>query len=228
MPDSKRLVWDKTGERFYEAGVRHGVLYPQDSTGSYPKGVVWNGLTAVTDSPSGAESNDLWADNIKYGSLRSAETAGMTIEAYTYPPEFAACDGSATVAPGVYIRQQTRQPFGFSYETLIGNDTASEEDDGFTLHLVYNCTASPSERNHETLNDSPDAIVMSWEIETTPVNVEGYKPSSVMELNSLTADPVKFKTLLDILYGSDSVEARLPSMEEVISIMESEPEAETY
>lgn len=176
-----KLVWDKTGERYYETGVNRGVLYPQDSHGKYPKGVVWNGLTAVTKSPGGAEASDYYADNIKYASIRSAETYGATIEAYTYPDEFAACDGSAEITQGVMIGQQSRKPFGFAYRTLIGNDTASEEDDGYKLHLVYNSTASPSEKAYQTINESPEAITFSWEITTTPVDISGYKPRVIDE-----------------------------------------------
>lgn len=215
----KRLEWDKTGERFFEAGVSHGVLYVQDSSGKYPNGVVWNGLTAVNDQPGGAEPNDLWADNIKYGSLRSSETYEATIEAYMYPPEFAECDGSVPLAKGIYLGQQSRKPFGFTYQTQIGNDTASEEDDGYKLHIVYNATASPSEKNYETINDSPDAITFSWEIQTTPVNVPGHKPSSTITISSLDTDPAIMAALEDILYGSDTADARLPLPEEIIDLI---------
>lgn len=215
----KRLEWDKTGERFFEAGVSHGVLYVQDSTGKYPKGVVWNGLTAVNDQPEGAEPNDLYADNIKYGSLRSKETYKATIESYMYPNEFAECDGSAMVAPGIYIGQQSRKPFGFSYQTTIGNDTASEEDDGYKLHIVYNATASPSEKNYETLNDSPDAITFSWEIETTPVNAPGYQPTSTITISSLETDKAVMAAIEDLLYGTDDKEAYLPSPEEIFDLI---------
>lgn len=215
------LVWDKTAERFYETGVDHGVLYVQKANGTYDNGVVWNGLTAVTEKPDGAEPNDLYADNIKYASLRSAETFGATIEAYMYPDEFAQCDGSAAIATGVYIGQQKRKPFGFCYRTLIGNDTASDEDDGYMLHLIYNATASPSEKNHETVNDSPDAITMSWDLDTTPVAFEEhptYKPTATITINSTKCDATKLKTLEDTLYGTANAEPTLPSPDEVIEI----------
>ena len=212
------LVWDKTAERFYETGVDHGVLYVQKADGTYNSGVVWNGLTAVTEKPDGAEPNDLYADNIKYASLRSAETFGATIEAYMYPEEFAQCDGSYAVATGVYIGQQSRKPFGFCYRTLIGNDTASDEDDGYTLHIIYNATASPSEKNHETVNDSPDAVTMSWDLDTTPVPVSGRKPTATITINSTKCDAAKLKTLEDMLYGTANAEPTLPSPDDVIAI----------
>lgn len=215
------LVWDKTAERFYETGVDHGVLYVQKANGTYDTGVVWNGLTAVTEKPDGAEPNDLYADNIKYASLRSAETFGATIEAYMYPEEFAQCDGSAAVATGVYIGQQKRKPFGFCYRTLIGNDTATDEDDGYMLHIIYNATASPSEKNHETVNDSPDAITMSWDLDTTPVAFEdypNYKPTATITINSTKCDATKLKTLEDTLYGTANAEPTLPSPDDVIDI----------
>lgn len=212
------LVWDKTAERFYETGVDHGVLYVQKADGTYDTGVVWNGLTAVTEKPDGAEPNDLYADNIKYASLRSAEIFGATIEAYMYPDEFAQCDGSYAVATGVYIGQQSRKPFGFCYRTLIGNDTASEEDDGYTLHIIYNATASPSEKNHETVNDSPDAVTMSWDLDTTPVPVTGRNPTATITINSTKCDAAKLKTLEDTLYGTANAEPTLPSPDEVIAI----------
>lgn len=213
-----KLEWDKVGERFYETGTSNGVLYPQDATGKYPKGVVWNGLTAVTESPSGAEANDLYADDIKYASLRSAETFGATIEAYMYPDEFAACDGSAEVADGVMIGQQSRNSFGLSYKTTIGNDTSTEADDGYKLHLVYGATASPSEKAYTTINDSPEAITFSWELTTTPVPVPGHKPTATIIIDSLKADSDKLKDLEDILYGTEDTEARLPLPEEIIDI----------
>jgi len=215
------LVWDKTGERSYENGVDHGVLYVQKADGTYDTGVVWNGLTAVTEKPDGAEPNDLYADNIKYASLRSAETFGATIEAYMYPDEFAQCDGSAAIATGVYIGQQKRKPFGFCYRTLIGNDTATDEDDGYMLHIIYNATASPSEKNHETVNDSPDAVTMSWDLDTTPVAFEKYptyKPTATITINSTKCDATKLKTLEDTLYGTANAEPTLPSPDDVIDI----------
>lgn len=212
------LIWDKTGERYFETGVDHGVLYPQKADGTYDDGVVWNGLTAVTESPDGAEPNDLYADNIKYASLRSAETFGATIEAYTYPEEFAECDGSAAMSTGVYIGQQTRKPFGFSYRTLVGNDTATDTDDGYKLHIIYNATASPSEKNYETVNDSPDAITMSWEIDTTPVPVTGKKPTATITIDSTKCDATKLKALEDILYGTATKNAYLPQPDTVLHI----------
>lgn len=216
-----KLVWDKTGERFLEYGTSNGVLYPQKSDGTYDTGVVWNGITAVTESPDGAEPNDLYADDIKYASLRSAETFGGTIEAYTYPDEFAVCDGSASPATGVFLGQQKRMPFGFSYVTQVGNDTATDTDDGYKLHLWYNCTASPSERSYETINDSPDAITFSWEINTTPVPVKGYKPVSTITIDSTKLDAAgkaKLDTLKEQLYGGDNSDPTLPSPDDVLDI----------
>lgn len=204
-----KIVWDATGERAYETGTDQGVLYVQKSDGTYENGVAWNGLTGVTESPDGAEPNDLYADNIKYASLRSAETFGGTIEAFTYPDEFGECDGTAAPVAGVYLGQQKRKPFGFVYRTLVGNDTASDEDDGYKLHIWYNCTASPSEKSYETVNDSPDAITFSWEVDTTPVPVTGttFKPVATITIDSTkfveTADKAKLKALEDMLFGTD-------------------------
>lgn len=213
------LEWDKAGERFYENGVDHCALYPQDSTGAYPSGVAWNGITGITESPDGAEANDIYADNMKYGSLRSTETLGLTIEAYTYPDEFAVLDGTASPVKGVYLGQQKRASFGLVYRTQIGNDTMTESDDGYKLHLVYGCTASPSERAYETINDSPDAISFSWEIDTTPVAVTGYKAVSNITINSLDCDKTKLAALEKVLYGDTDTEARLPLPNEVLSIL---------
>lgn len=213
-----KLVWGKTGEKIYELGVDRGVLYPQDTTGAYPKGVVWNGLIAVNESPGGAEANDMYADNIKYGSIRSAETYGGTIEAYTYPDEFAVCDGSVEVYDGVTIGQQKRNPFGFSYRTMIGNDTSSEEDDGYKLHLVYNATASPSSKDYATINDSPEATTFSWEFDTTPIPVTGHKPTATLVIDSTKVEPTKLQELEKLLYGDESTEAKLPLPDEVIAI----------
>ena len=212
------LVWDKTGERFFETGVDHGVLYVQNANGTYKPGVVWNGLTAVNENPDGAEPNDLYADNIKYATLRSAETYGATIEAYMYPEEFNQCDGNVAMAEGVYIGQQSRVPFGFCYRTLVGNDTATDTDDGYKLHLVYNATASPSDKDYETVNDSPDAATMSWEITTTPVPVTGKKPTATIVIDSTKCDAQKLQTLLDTLYGTVNSEPTLPSPDDVIDI----------
>lgn len=218
-----KIVWDATGSRFYETGVSHGVLYTQKSDGTYNEGVAWNGLTAVTESPDGAEPTDLWADNIKYATLRSAETFGGTIEAYTYPEEFAACDGSAAIIDGVYIGQQTRVPFGFCYRTEIGSDTISDAsgDEAYKLHIIYNCTASPSEKAYETINDSPDAITLSWEITTTPVPVTDHKPTSTIIIDTTKLDTTgktKLATLEAQLYGSQNAEPTLPSPNQVITL----------
>lgn len=213
-----KLIWDATGEHLFETGVDHGVLYPQKADGTYDAGVVWNGLTGVTNSPDGAEPTDLWADNIKYATLRSAETFGATIEAYTYPDEFAVCDGSAEVADGVFIGQQTRKSFGFCYRTKVGSDTDTDAS-GEKIHIIYNATASPSERAYETVNDSPDAITFSWEITTTPVNVTGYKPTSefVIDVSKLASG--KKDTLEDTLYGTTNAEATLPTPDALIALL---------
>lgn len=216
-----KLVWDQAGERLYETGTDHGVVYPQDATGAYPAGYAWNGLTAVTESPSGAEPTDLYADNIKYLSIRSAEEFGATIEAYTYPDEFAVLDGSAELMDGVIIGQQTRKAFGFCYRTRIGNDTQFE-DHGYKLHLLYGCTVSPSEKAYQTINDSPEAITFSWEMTTTPVSVTGYKPTATLTIDSTKftgTNATKLTDLEDVLYGTASEDARLPLPDEVISIL---------
>lgn len=212
-----KLVWDNTGERLYETGVKQGVLYVQEA-GAYPAGVVWNGLTAVTESPSGAESTPLYADDIKYLNLMSAEEFGATVEAYTYPEEFAACDGSASLADGVYIGQQDRKTFGLCYRTTIGNDVEGNSH-GYKLHLIYGAMASPSEKSYATINDSPEAITFSWEVTTTPVNVTGHKPTACITIDSTKCDAEKLKTLEDALYGTESEEAHLPLPDEVASIM---------
>ena len=215
-----RLVWDATGEHFYETGVRMGVLYPQAAGGNYPNGVAWNGLTAVTESPSGADANPLYADDIKYLELRAAEEFGGTIEAYTYPDEWGPCDGSASVATGVTIGQQPRTPFGLCYRTVLGNDT-ERDDHGYKLHLIYNATASPSERAYQTINDSPEAITFSWEFTTTPVNVTGHKPTACITIDSTKVDSTKLKTLEDALYGPETGEgtAHLPTPDQVIGML---------
>ena len=215
-----KLVWDKTGDRLYETGVKNGVLYIP-TAGVYSKGVAWNGLTAVTESPSGAEATALYADDTKYLSLMSAEEFGATIEAYTYPDEFAACDGSAELADGVMIGQQKRSTFGLCYKTTIGNDTEGNEH-GYKLHIIYGALAKPSERAYATINDSPEAITFSWEITTTPVNVTGAKPTASLVIDSTKADPSKLAALEDILYGKDgepSNEPRLPLPDEIKSLM---------
>lgn len=202
-----KLIWDKTGERFYETGVKQGVLYVQES-GAYPKGVAWNGLTAVTESPSGAEATALYADDIKYLNLMSNEEFGATIEAYTYPDEFAECDGSAALSTGVMIGQQKRKTFGLCYKTTLGNDT-DNNDYGYKLHLIYGCLAAPSEKAYATINDSPEAITFSWEVSTTPVNVadangKSFKPTSQITIDSTKADDAKLAKLEAILFGSDA------------------------
>lgn len=209
------LEWDKSGDRYYETGTDHGVLY-QIVSNEYTNGVAWNGLTAVTESPDGAEPTDLWADNIKYATLRSAETFGGTIEAYTYPDEFCQNDGSEPAGTGVYIGQQKRKPFGFCYRTRVGSDTMST-DEAFKLHLVYGATASPSEKAYETINDSPDAITFSWEFTTTPLNVTGMKPTSLITIDSTKADPDKLAALMQILYGTPAVEADLTNNIEAVA-----------
>ena len=213
-----KLVWDADSKRLYETGVDHGVLYLKDASGAYTNGVAWNGLTAVNESPSGAEANDLYADNIKYLSLRSAETFGASVEAYTYPDEFAQCDGSAELAEGVMIYQQARKPFGLSYRTLIGNDVDGQ-DHGYKLHLIYGCTASPSDEDYETVNDSPDAMTFSWDVDTIPVVFEGHEPTSEIVIDSRVADPTKLKALEDKLYGTAETEPTLPLPNEVITMM---------
>lgn len=213
-----KLVWDKTGERLYETGVKQGVLYPMDAQGAYPKGVAWNGLTNVTESPSGAEATALYADDIKYLNLMSNEEFGGTIEAYTYPDEFAECDGSASIATGVYIGQQARKTFGFCYRTTIGNDVESNAH-GYKLHLVYGALASPSEKAYATINDSPEAITFSWEFSTTPVNVTGFKPTASITIDSTKVDAEKLAALEAILYGDAETEARLPLPDEVAQVM---------
>lgn len=215
-----RLEWDKTGERVYESGVDHGVLYVMDGTGAYGTGVVWNGLTAVTESPSGAEPNPQYADNLKYLNLISAEEFGATIEAFTYPKEFEQCDGTASLAPGVTIGQQARRTFGFSYRTKVGNDVEGQ-DAGYKLHLVYGALAAPSERAYSTINDSPEAITFSWEITTTAVAVEGHKPTAILTIDSTLVDPADLTALEDLLYGptTGTGTPKLPLPAEVMAII---------
>ena len=214
-----KLVWDATGERKYETGVRNGVLYVMAEGGTYPKGVAWNGLTAVTESPSGAEATALYADDTKYLNLISAEEFGATIEAYTYPDEFAECDGSATLAAGVTIGQQPRKTFGMSYRTVYGNDVDNERY-GYKLHLIYGAVAAPSEKAYATINDSPEAITFSWEIKTTPVNVTGHKPTALLTIDSTKVDKAKLTKIEEILYGTEELEARLPLPDEIIQILQ--------
>lgn len=222
-----KLKWDEVGKHLYETGVSKGVLYPQNSTtGLYPEGVAWNGLTAVTESPSGAEANPQYADNIKYLNIISAEEFGATIEAFTYPDEFAACDGSAEIAIGVMAGQQKRSPFGLCYRTNIGNDIDGESH-GYKLHLIYGGQAAPSEKGYQTINESPEAITFSWEVTTTPIDVPGFKPTATLTIDSTKSTPEKMAALEVILYGKDATveppveaaEPRLPLPDEVITLM---------
>lgn len=217
---TQRLTWDDAGKRLYETGVKQGVFYPQDDNGAYPKGVAWNGLTAVTESPEGAEPTPLYADDIKYLNLLSTEEFKATVEAYTYPDEFAECDGSGSLVEGVTIGQQDRKTFGLSYRTSLGNDVKGNEY-GYKLHIVYGCLAAPSEKAYATVNDSPEAITFSWEVSTTPVNVTGFKPTASLVLDSVKLGAAKMKAIEDVLYGSSAAEARLPLPDEIKSIIES-------
>jgi hypothetical protein len=211
------LTWDQVGERLYETGVDHGVLYIPDSSGSYDEGFAWNGLTTVTESPSGAESNPQFADNIKYLNLISAEEFGATIEAFTYPDEFAQCDGTAVPEPGVTIGQQGRKQFGLCYRTRVGNDVEGT-DHGYKLHMIYGCQAAPSEKAYATINDSPEAIAFSWEVTTSPVPVTDLKPTALLVVDSTVVDATTLKELEDVLYGTASVDARLPLPDEVVDM----------
>lgn len=213
-----KLVWDQSGQRFYETGVKMGVLYVQDASGAYPKGVAWNGLTAVNETPSGAEATPLYADDIKYLNLRSAEEFGATIEAYTYPEEFEACDGSAELAPGVKIGQQARNAFGLCYRTVVGNDIAGN-DFGYKLHIIYGATAAPSEKAYATINDNPEAITFSWEVSCTPVDVDGFKPTASLVIDSTKVDTGKLAALEAKLYGNESTEAMLPLPAEIAEML---------
>lgn len=219
MPN--KIEWDKTGERLFETGIDHGVLYPQAAGGTYPKGVAWNGLTAVTESPSGAEPTPLYADNIKYLNLMSVEEFGFTIEAYIYPDEFAECNGEGSLVQGVTIGQQKRKAFGMSYRTLIGNDVDGDSH-GYKLHLIYGALAAPSEMARNTVNDNPEAATMSWECSTTPVTVDKFKPTSHIIIDSTKADPTKLAALEKKLYGDNVAEAALPLPNEVAEIMKTE------
>jgi hypothetical protein len=212
------LVWDLVGERFYETGVDHGVLYIPDDQGVYSNGVAWNGLTTVTESPSGAEPNAQYADNIKYLNLISVEEFGATVEAFTYPPEFAEFDGLGVPAPGVFVGQQPRKTFGLSYRTKVGNDLASDGY-GYKLHLVYGCIATPSEKAYNTINDSPEAIAFSWDISTTPVPVNGYKPTSLIVVDSTVVSAASMTALEAELYGGEASEAKLPLPDDVIALV---------
>ncbi len=220
-----KLVWDKSGERFYETGVKKGVLYPIDKTGAYPSGVVWNGLTAVTESPEGAEPTSMYADDIKYLNLLSTEEFKATIEAYSCPDEFNECDGLTEIATGITISQQRRKMFGLAYTTTLGNDTEGN-DYGYKIHLIYGALASPSDKSYQTINDSPEAITRSWEISTTPVEISGYKPTSTFVLNSLDFKKAGLynvlKSIEEILYGSSSADAYLPSVSKILEVYETE------
>lgn len=213
-----KLTWDATGERRYEAGVEKGVLYPIQAGAKYTKGVAWNGLTTVTESPSGAEPTPLYADNIKYLTLVSAEEFGGTIEAYTYPEEFAECDGSVELAPGVYIGQQDRKVFGMSYVTNLGDDVKGANA-GYKIHLIYGALAAPAEKAYASINDSPEATTFSWEFTTTPVSANGFKPTSLITIDSTKVDATKLAALEAALYGTDEKEAYLPLPDEVATLI---------
>lgn len=218
MPTAAALTWDAVGEHLYETGVDQVALFVMEGN-TYGDGVAWNGVTAITESPSGADATDIYADNIKYLSLRSAENFGATIEAYSSPDEFDQCDGMATPATGVTIRQQTRKPFGLAYRTLVGNDTQSN-DHGYQIHLIYNATAAPSEKAYQTVNESPEAITLSWELSTTPITIADHpelKPTAHITIDSTKVDSTKLESFLAIIYGSTQANARLPLPGEVIS-----------
>lgn len=215
-----KLQWDKQGERFFETGVDRGVLYPITALGAYGTGIPWNGLTAVTESPSGADLTDFWADNIKYASIRAAEDFGATIEAYTYPTEFAECDGVSFLVPGVAIGQQPRKRFGFSYRTAINNDVGLDRDSSYKIHIIYNASAAPSEKAYGTINDSPEAITFSWEIEATAVpGMTGFKPTACVVIDSNKLDPAKLITLEEALYGTAALPAKLPTPAELWTML---------
>lgn len=214
-----RLVWDSIGEKIYETGCSKGVLYRMNTEGEYKPGVAWNGIGGVTESPTGGEATSVWADDIKYLSLLSAEEFGGTLEAYMYPDEFEDCDGSREISPGVTIGQQNRTVFGLSYVTIVGNDVLAE-DYGYKIHLIYGAKATPSERSYKTKNDSPEATSMSWKLETTPVPVTGFKPTANVVLNSTKIPEKGMKAIEDVLYGSETEEARLPLPDEIKSIID--------
>ena len=214
-----KLVWDQTGQKFFETGVSNGVLYVSDGQGGYQTGVAWNGLTQVAENPSGAESNPVYADNIKYLNIISAEEFGATIEAYTYPDEFMECDGSAQVVAGVNIGQQARKSFGISYRTRVGNDVAGDNL-GYKIHVIYNCQAAPSGKTYSTVNESPEAITFSWEVTTTPVPVEGFRPTATVVFDSTKLAADKMAAVEEALYGGASKEATLPSIEELLALVQ--------
>lgn len=213
-----RLIWDEVGQRFFETGVKNGVLYVQDNDGSYKNGVVWNGLTAVTESPSGAEETPLYADDVKYLTLRSAEEFGATVEAYTYPEEFEQCDGSAAIANGVTIGQQARRAFGLCYRTSVGNDIQGQNF-SYKLHLIYGCTVAPSEKSYSTINDNPEAITFSWELSTVPVPVDGFSPTASLVIDASKVDEGKMQLLEDALFGDETNEAKLLLPNEIMEML---------
>ena len=213
-----RLIWDEVGQRFFETGVKNGVLYVQDNDGSYKNGVVWNGLTAVTESPSGAEETPLYADDVKYLTLRSAEEFGATVEAYTYPEEFEQCDGSAAIAEGVTIGQQARRAFGLCYRTSVGNDIQGQNF-SYKLHLIYGCTVAPSEKSYSTINDNPEAITFSWELSTVPVPVDGFSPTASLVIDASKVDEGKMELLENALFGDESNEAKLLLPNEIMEML---------
>ena len=213
-----RLIWDEVGQRFFETGVKNGVLYVQDNDGVYKNGVVWNGLTAVTESPSGAEETPLYADDVKYLTLRSAEEFGATVEAYTYPEEFEQCDGSASIANGVTIGQQARRAFGLCYRTSVGNDIQGQNF-SYKLHLIYGCTVAPSEKSYSTINDNPEAITFSWELSTVPVPVDGFSPTASLVIDASKVDEGKMQLLEDALFGDESNEAKLLLPNEIMDLL---------
>ena len=213
-----RLIWDEVGQRFFETGVKNGVLYVQKNDGSYENGVVWNGLTAVTESPSGAEETPLYADDVKYLTLRSAEQFGATIEAYTYPEEFEKCDGSAQLAAGITIGQQARQAFGLCYRTAVGNDIQGQEF-SYKLHLLYGCTVAPSEKSYSTINDNPEAITFSWELSTVPVPVDGFKPTASLVIDASKVEEGKMQLIENALFGDDQNEAKLLLPNEIAELI---------
>ena len=214
-----KLMWDDLGQKLYETGVSNAVLYLQDGTGAYNKGVAWNGLTKVTESPSGAEATPLYADNVKYLNLMAAEEFGGTIEAYTYPDEFLECDGGAEIATGIIAGQQARKPFGLCYKTLIGNDVKGN-DYGYKLHIVYGCLASPSSKDYQTINDSPEAISLSWEFKSTPVPVTGQKPTATLVIDSTKVNEATLAAIEEVLYGTDTIEASLPLPDDIIALVQ--------
>ena len=217
-----KLTWDATGERYFEMGVSKGVLFVMGSAGTYGEGVAWNGLSTITESPEGAEPSDIWADNIKYATLRSTETFSGTIEAYTYPDEFNACNGEATLVEGATIGQQSRATFGLCYRTEIGSDTASDGTAGYKLHFLYGLTASPSEKAYASINDSPEAIAFSWEVSSTPVTVtsiSGAKPTSTVVVDSRTADSAKLRELEKMVYGDTATTSKLPTPDEIYTLL---------